>query len=421
MSVGDDWRAEWALEPTVPFVRLGDEQKDEFRRRLLEFMRRQHDCGYSGRTLIYPTVERTSVRVEELILNPPDNRERARFQIVNLDGGLWMRIVGRGTPHDADLEAWNDAVQDALTRLGERTLMRWSAVLAQDPAGSHGCLRLGAVAEVGDLSFEPLDGTLLHDHLTATPGGGVMAVPYSTALIKVRGAVACYAWDEDGNADTVQRLRIVTALISLAWDTCWYLRDGPLSPPEVRWADAPGPVSGYTYRWRTAHEDAGPLSISSMTPQLIPERLPNAERKAVSLPWLRRALLMHHEALSLQRQHPSVALVAFISAIETIAANDRDPVRLAQRRHAKRDAERFAVAIAGVVSDEQADHLVDAYTHRSRTVHSSELHGTELDYGGWGRMSLYLPTTTLQFEAGTVLAAKEASRTLLRRMLGLAS
>jgi hypothetical protein len=75
--------------------------------------------------------------------------------------------------------------------------------------------------------------------------------------------------------------------------------------------------------------------------------------------------------------------------------------------------------MAGVLDQEQAEYLADAYSKRSRTVHQSRLHGTEAQLGGWAQMSVFVADPVIRFDIGTVVAAHAASRTLILHELGI--
>ncbi len=129
---------------------------------------------------------------------------------------------------------------------------------------------------------------------------------------------------------------------------------------------------------------------------------------------------MHHEGMDLRREHPSLALVAFVAAIEAIAQITKKPEKCDKCGMVLGSASRFRGAIEPALGEEEARLLGDAYgPRRSRTVHDARLHGSELQFGGWGSMSLFLPDDTFGFTAGTVVPAQKASRSLLLDALGV--
>jgi hypothetical protein len=123
---------------------------------------------------------------------------------------------------------------------------------------------------------------------------------------------------------------------------------------------------------------------------------------------------MHHEAMLLLKAHPSVALVCFTSTVETLAQMDARLKELGSRK-------RFDSVVQSVLPPQEASQLTDAYKRRSKTVHESLLHGTELEMGGMGFISTFVADPTFDFTFRLVLTAKEASRRLLLRELGVSN
>jgi hypothetical protein len=248
--------------------------------------------------------------------------------------------------------------------------------------------------------------------------GQVAAFPPESSLIQVDGETPCWAWLGDGLAATLRRLRLITAILSLAWDTPWYLRDGPTEHIGTRWYGAAGPVSGSTYRWsETFDPSVGPLLLDLPDWFGDIERRLDGDQRAEGA--IARALLIHHEALLCMREHPSLALLAFTSSIETLASRSDPLERCASCRAHIGSTRRFKHVVASVLPAEEAAMVVTAYDRRSRTVHDAKLHGREQIAGGWGAMSLYQPDEALRFEVGVMLNVQKASRCLLWRALDL--
>jgi hypothetical protein len=244
---------------------------------------------------------------------------------------------------------------------------------------------------------------------------GAMAAVHTTALIQIDGETSCYSWQADGQAETQRRLRMLTAIVSLAWDMPWCVRDGPFDQVGTTWAGAAGPVSGYNYKW-SADEPA-----MTPPPAKLPDWVAGVEARLLAEAQhdsaLHRALLMHHEGLLVSRDHPSLALLAFVASIETVAAMTEKLERCPTCNAVRGSTARFKRAARSVIPGDEADRLVSTYDKRSRTVHDGYLHGRESTGGGWGQMSLYLPAKALEFEFGTVSIAQKASRALLWRTL----
>jgi hypothetical protein len=107
----------------------------------------------------------------------------------------------------------------------------------------------------------------------------------------------------------------------------------------------------------------------------------DAEHRIAESPKIERALLIWHEARLIMRRHPSLALVGFTSAIETLApAGQQAPCRTCDNIPGA--TERFRVMIEGLIADDpnlEPARLV--YKPRSRTAHAGHTHGTEATAG----------------------------------------
>ena len=248
------------------------------------------------------------------------------------------------------------------------------------------------------------------------PEVGVMTSQFVHWPIQVQGSTTCFSWADDGDVTTMERLRVVTALLSLWWDRCWILREGPRRSGTT-FAGSRGKLMGSS--WESVKAD-DPRS-SAGTPIAIPDWLEAAEEAVKKKRLLRDAVQMHYEGLSLRRDHASMALVCFTAAIETVAQVNKKPDKCPECKMTLGSRQRFDEAVKSVLNDEQAAHLTEAYGARGRsgTVHLSRLHGIELQANSLGRASIFVPDEPFDFTYGTVPAAQEASRTLLLQKLGV--
>lgn len=123
------------------------------------------------------------------------------------------------------------------------------------------------------------------------------------------------------------------------------------------------------------------------------------------------------EGLLLAREHPSFALIAFISTIETLGAKLFPPARCPQCKQITGSGERFRRALALVEDEATAVSLSKAYGPRSRTAHSSKLHGHELMRGALAIPGLFSLGQNFDFQWRTVFAMSGAARKLLAMAL----
>jgi len=333
--------------------------------------------------------------------------------------GWLVTVVGTGERREDDLLHWreslNEAANDTLSDGGPRTTVTWAAYLVQEPGLMFTGVRLEVRTVQGDLTFESPAGTLkvdVSDNLFQ-----VWARPHYSALIRVEGRHECYSWISDGLPAVALRLRRIAALLTVAWDTPWIVRDGPTDRPGATWMGAAGPVSGSSYEW----VDDTDVGVSLTVPAALPAWLAECDSRIAAASTRRaravgRAILMHHEAMLLQRRHPSVALLAFVAAIETLAPGQLP--RCASCSARTGSGERFRNLVDSVLPPDEASALADAYERRSRTVHDSFLYGSELMDGG-RHFSIFVPDDALVFELSLVRSAQRASRAMIWSTLGL--
>jgi len=409
------WTPDWVVElPDFATVAVPDDAKDEFHHHLFVFMRNEFNHGYSGRTIAVHGVG----RVNEWKLNTSDGRERPRLWVASREGTLALFLAGQGEPQDDDIETWRRGVETALSSHGARQQVSWTAILSQRqtfplaPSGD----KLSSAEAAGGLTFRLLDGCIAEDVPVNMRGVGIMITERFHWPIRVDGSTSCYSWNEDGEWRTAQRLRTLSALLSVAWESCWTLREGPRDPA-VEFAGTTGPLIGTSSR--TIPEDS-PLATGR--PVTIPAWLERAEL-AVSddAKLLESALLMHHEGVLLGRDHSSLSLVCFVAAIETIAQISKRPERCRECKSVLSSAQRFRDAIKTVLDENETEALAEAYSKRSKTVHQGTLYGAEIRMNSMGAMSLFLSDPILGFTMGTVTTAQRASRALILAKLGVES
>ncbi|MFC8665489.1 hypothetical protein [Streptomyces sp. NPDC057199] len=406
------WMPHWVGQiPQLEVVAIPDTEKDEFIHHLFEHMRQAFDHGYSSQT----RMDLGFGRVDEWKLNTSDGRELPRLWVVNRTEGLMLALAGQGKQRQEDIAVWREGIEAAIARIGARGEEHWIAILSQkqpDPYMLNG-QRLGESASIGDLSFTSLTDGIAEDAQIHASGLGVSSGQFFHWPIEVRGATSCYTWCRDGELTALARLRRISALLSLAWDSPWLVREGPRDA-SASFFGMSSPLQGHS--WRPIVDER---IRESSRPIVVPNWIADAERAMSQIPRSANALLMHQEGLILRRDHPSMALVCFTASVEALAQINKNPEKCSECSMVLSSRKRFDDAINGVLDEGQAAHLMKAYPQRSRTVHQGRLHGTEMQIGGFGRMSLFVPDEELLFTAGTVQAAQEASKRLLLNAFGV--
>jgi hypothetical protein len=272
VTSGEEWAPDWVIRlPDLSSVAVPEHQKDEFTHRVLEAIRARHGHGNSGETV---TVGQRS-RVHEWRLNTADGRNRPRLWILNRRNALELFLAGDGEPVGEDIAAWRAAVDTALSYLGGLEDHRWMAILSEVKTSTPtGPSRLSAPASASGLELRILDGCVAEDHTVTPPFGmGRYVHQWFHWPIRVDGTTGCYVWNEDGQRRALERLRHVSAILSLAWDSCWAVREGP-RPPDASFAGARQPLMGRS--WEPVPPDS-PLAIGR--PNTVPAWLADAEQR----------------------------------------------------------------------------------------------------------------------------------------------
>ncbi|PKW07433.1 hypothetical protein SAMN05428944_5500 [Streptomyces sp. 1222.5] len=326
-----------------------------------------------------------------------------------------LALAGQGEQRNEEVAVWRQGIESAIVRLGTRTEREWIAILSQYQPDSYmlNGQRLGDPFTAGDLSFASLTDGVSEDARVPLSGIGVAAGQFCHWPIEVRGSTSCYTWLRDGEVTALARLRRLSALLSLTWDSPWTVREGPRDPA-VSFSEADAPLQGHS--WRPIADE---ILRDSGRKISVPAWIIDAERIIIQIPRLAHALLMHQEGLMLRRDHPSMALVCFTAAVETLAQINKNPEKCGECGMVLSSRKRFEDAIRGVLDEEQATYLAKAYPQRSRTVHQGRLHGTEMQINSFGRMSLFMEDEEMLFTAGTVQSAQEASKRLLLGSFGV--
>lgn len=406
------WIPQWVRQlPQLEVVAIPDTERDEFIHHLFEYMRRTFNHGYSSQT-------RTDLgfgRVDEWRLNTSDGRELPRLWVMNRPDGLMLALAGQGEQQEDEFAVWRQGVESAIARLGTRIEVKWIAILSQSQPESYTLngQRLEVPASVGDLSFTSITDGVSEDARIPMSGIGVSVGQFYHWPIEVRGSTSCYVWLRDGELTALARLRRLSALLSLAWDSPWIVREGPRDPA-VSFSGEDSPLQGHS--WRPIADE---ILRDSGRPISVPAWISDAERTMTQISRLAHALLMHQEGLILRRDHPSMALVCFTAAVETLAQINKNPEKCPECGMVLSSRKRFEDAVRDVLDEEQAAYLAKAYPQRSRTVHQGRLHGTEMQINSFGRMSLFAPDEEAIFTAGTVQSAQEVSKRLLLGAFGV--
>jgi hypothetical protein len=129
------------------------------------------------------------------------------------------------------------------------------------------------------------------------------------------------------------------------------------------------------------------------------------------------ALAAYYEGLALRAEHPSYALIAFVSALEAMGSKSHELTRCTACGSTLGAGERFRESLRLVRSEPQAEALARAYRPRSKTAHAGQLFGTESQFGGIAFPKTFTSEPTFDFSFRTLEDMRLASRDVLLREL----
>lgn len=339
---------------------------------------------------------------------PQGQASDTRLLILQLDQSLALFAGGRDDPPDEDVIAfWLDAAKCAGTHLGlEGEPVRWSALIGPPIPRIAGLeTTLAHAVRIGPFALTRETRPLRESWPSRPPSLNSRTLA-STWFIGVEGSTKGYNWQVAGKAAALDLQRLC-GLLSVSGAGTNVIRE---APAPLDWGRRTMPDKNP----REPHDVFGEASAPrSWTP---PTWLHEAWNRLESTPWLARALAAHHEGLLARYDHPSLALVAFIAAIEAISNRLWIEHRCATCGARLDISARFRATLRIVLSQDSAEFLGRAYSPRSKTVHEGHLHGSEAAAGVYSIGALSMdPGVT--FEWRTVFRMGEASESLLQRAL----
>ena len=334
----------------------------------------------------------------------------SELALVPLPGGKMHAFVGVTSADQipSQVQPWADAITEAKGLLNtEHPEHHWFAMVGSTSGRGRGAQFLTGGGAVGGMTMYPATSVYLdaEDRRSyPTLSGFTYDVSYP---IVVEGYSRGYDWST-ASETAATSLTKLCGLLSLAFGTCWRLRqapdwrDEPISHPRSRFGPEVFPDSDDNY----AREDVS-----------FPGWADKAWTTLESQPSLAVALHAYHQGLDLMEAFPSYALLAFVGAIEGIGAMS-EPLRrcecCADCSQKIGASKRFRDALRRVLPDADTKQLSAVYSYRSKTAHEGHLHGDELGRGTWGGARVFAPTPAGDmFRHQTVWKMRNACQRLL--------
>jgi hypothetical protein len=402
----------WFREPCANPVDIAVSEIEAWYHHVFE--RLKESVGVTGHQSSQSDYEMSDLKAIS-VTTPTGASLTTKLSLVRLNDGLFVFVSGEGGCPEHEMRIWSDAIASALQRVGQvHPEHAWWAVLGPNP-GRHGMLRpfLGAI-DLDRLSLRTAD--FGYRETIPVSLRGLSHVHHWIPVI-VSGRSVGYDWYSASHA-AHRDLYTLTAILSLESGEHWTLRERPT------------PTANST---PTLFETIGSLERLSPDEEVqrrrepAPvdcDRLSNAWQQLRRESRLLRPLSAFYQGISLLDEHPSFAVVAFVTAIEevgTLLVPQENPGVCATcgQRKFNPSRRRFRRALELVRPKERAKELTDnLYGWRSGTAHSGQLFGDEMAFGDQpiaaGRLPLNVADT---FRGAVRIRAHDAAKDLLHLAL----
>lgn len=305
------------------------------------------------------------------------------------------------------IRQWEGLVATATDESARQLPMRkWTAVLGQPPEGNMEIsVKLKSPGAVSQMRLRP-SGTYIYE-LSALQAPSFYSKGCTASFpVLVRGASPGYDWN-DAHVQAARELSRLCHLLSVEWKSLIVIRE---QPAPLEWGERKHPTMDVWVKEEHLPRMEDPQSREVE----IEDWFSRAFVRIGKNKKIADALSVFAEGASIQFFHPSLALVSYISAIETISGTMfRSDVACSECGSKYRGiAAKFRETLKIVVDGEKLKLLCDAYQTRSLTVHSGRLHGSELSHGVH-QLRLLTPQPDQDFQWKVVHAMRGAARDLL--------
>jgi hypothetical protein len=280
--------------------------------------------------------------------------------------GLYVALLSKREITDHDKEVWSTSIVEALDKLGEESEeFEWAAAIGQTSErfmrGRYSLKQRVTINGVALRSGRQQYISRVHAYM---PSFTNFSLDLSWPIV-VEGKSKGYDWPVASRL-AVKDLHKTVALISLAWNSKWRLIEAPrpMKPGELK----------ILYGDTTLAKHKLPYPKTAKT---VPKWVHVGWQKVDADEILCDALNAYYQGLLLTEEHPSFALIAFISVVEIIGKKIVGE-KCACCGTKTGSNQRFRAGIDAVVADKQkAKELYIFYRSRSGTAHEGKLHGNE--------------------------------------------
>ena len=325
--------------------------------------------------------------------------------------GAAVLIAGPGEPEASVAEQIARSARLATEGLGDiGAEHEWTAIVGHSADRIGGMeKRLTAPGQVGPLAIAS-SGVAFVSPGREQPSMSGWSVHRSTPMI-VSGRSRGYSW-QAASLTAARELRTLCGLLSVAWDCDLEVLEGaaPLEWGARRVPDRPPWYAEPSGLVEPAPEEA------PGDPVAVPEWMDGAWRRVAASAQLTAAVDAYLEGSYAAQRHPSLAVVAYTSSVETIADLLYKGPRCTECGGSTGIARAFRATIREVLDEAEAAQLDTVYKARSKTVHAGRLHGGETLPGVF-HVGFWSNRETQDFRWRVLWSLKRAARLVLQRSI----
>jgi hypothetical protein len=317
---------------------------------------------------------------------------------------LRIAVVGPPDFGEDEVERWTEVVHEALHLLRRpRIPWQWAAVIGPAGTSSDPGPCLAGITMIGGLTLRPASRAIRRSP-RQIPWSPSRPIANAWPAV-VEGSGWTHDWRNSLRAQQRARgqLHRLCALLTVVFDGVpWRPEWEPGSTPPG-YLDVPDAL---------LDADAPDLPFSQR-PIEMPSWIDAAWSALDADPGLDQALALYYEGAQLRGAHPSIALVALVGSIESLARTEL--VRCQCCDQLKGSTRRFKEALAEVLTDQEAEELGRLYASRSKTAHAGKLFGFEATFNVWDHNHFIPREGRLDFTMRLTYEAQHACGLLLVR------
>ncbi|MER5894821.1 hypothetical protein [Streptomyces sp. NPDC001876] len=283
---------------------------------------------------------------------------------------------------------------------------KWSAIIGEMPTlFQSNPKQLSSALSLESLKLSSTERYFWQPGPTLLPSFNSRQIHVSVP-ITVRGTSVGHDWLHAAQPQAGKTLSSLVAFLSVIWNI---LIDVQEAPAPLEWGERRLPEQDPWMRELDRGTTEDPGLVDALEP---PEWIRDAWILMNRRTKVKSAISMYMEGLRVEDRHPSLALVAYVAAVESISLMLFKEERCTSCTNHLDVGNKFLETLKFVTDEQDREALRPIYGNRSNTVHRGRLHGTEISLGALTFSALTRDEPSL-FKWQSVETMKKAARKLL--------